>query len=167
MDSDDGITNDPTVQDQFRGKVRQIREDNNLTSNRQMQRNIANATYDINGQADELLAISGPEKGGFTDGPTVGNSHFQPPGYRDNSGTMDSEYKVLEKIADDYWSNDPAERARVTGEIRLYTELKPCLSCRDVIQQFKEAFPNLEIYVGWTYADTGQKMMEYRSGLSG
>ena len=149
MNPDDGIPNDPTVQDQFRGKVRQIREDNNLTSNRQMSKNVADAIYDINGQTGELPAISGPERDGFTDGPIAGNNHFDPLGTGRNPRTKDSEYKILEKIADDHWSDDPLERAQVAGEIRLYTELKPCESCTDVIRQFERAFPNIKISIGW------------------
>jgi hypothetical protein len=152
VNPDDEIPDDPTVQNQFRDSVRQLREDNNLTSNRQMERNVADATYNINGQTGELPAISGPptrEPPGFTQGPEPGNNHFEPIATGNNPRTNDSEYKILEKIADDHWGDDPDVRAQVTGEIRLYTELPPCSSCSNVIGQFQKAFPNIKIFVGW------------------
>jgi WXG100 family type VII secretion target len=146
---DDGLENDPEVQSQGKAEVQQIREENNLTSNRQMNRNIATSNYDIDGETGEMKAISGPEKEGFVDGPGEGENHFDPPGTGENPRTADTEYKILEKIADDYWSDDPAERAQVSGEIRLYSERIPCTSCQDIISQFEEAFPNIRIIVGW------------------
>ena len=141
--------NDPEVQSQGRSQVQQIREDNNLTSNRQMSRNVATSDYDIDGDVGNMKAISGPEKDGFVEGPPEGGNYFDPPGTGNNPRTADTEYKILEKIADNHWSDDPAARSQVTGVIRLYSERIPCDSCADVIRQFQEAFPNIRIIVGW------------------
>ncbi len=151
---DQGIENplvdDPEIQSTGRAEVQQIRDDNNLNSNRQMGRNIAVADYEINGNTGEMKGISGPEKEGFVNAPAPGENHLTPTdsgkGY---IAATDSEYKILENIADEYWSDDPNARARVTGEIRLYTERKPCPSCIKVIQQFEKLFPNIHIIVGW------------------
>ncbi len=54
---------------------------------------------------------------------------------------FDTEYKMLEDIA----SRLP--NSSVAGSIRLYTNLEPCLSCRGVMEQFLEAYPNIEMTV--------------------
>ncbi len=143
------VMNDLEVQSEGRAEVQQIRDDNNLNSNRQMDRNIAVANYEIDGDTGDLKAISGPEKNGFVDGPSEGGNHLTSSEARGFSRATDSEYKLLEKIADTYWSDDPSARARVTGEIRLYTERLPCDSCVKVIEQFEKLFPNIRIIVGW------------------
>ncbi|RLJ86627.1 deaminase domain-containing protein [Planococcus citreus] len=57
---------------------------------------------------------------------------------------FDTEAKVLEYIAG-YLSNNTNTR----GEIFLYTEKKPCISCENVIKQFKNKYPGVLIKVFW------------------
>ncbi|HAG84714.1 MAG TPA: hypothetical protein DCL61_27070 [Cyanobacteria bacterium UBA12227] len=54
----------------------------------------------------------------------------------------DAEYKALSAIADTLKMFYDHE---VEGQLYLYTERKPCESCNDVLEQFKEKFPNIQI----------------------
>jgi RHS repeat-associated protein len=62
------------------------------------------------------------------------------------SGAMtrdfDTEVKILEEVA-----KDLPKDAR--GTINLYTERKPCPSCKGVIEQFQQRFPNINLNVTW------------------
>lgn len=61
----------------------------------------------------------------------------------------DAECKVLSAIAAVLLEeSDPAE---VEAKLYLYTERKPCQSCEDVLRQFKDLFPKIEIGVFWDY----------------
>jgi hypothetical protein len=53
---------------------------------------------------------------------------------------VDSEVKILEDIA----SGLPSD---ARGTINLFTERPPCPSCRGVIDQFRERFPNITVNV--------------------
>jgi hypothetical protein len=53
---------------------------------------------------------------------------------------MDSEVKILEEIA-----RGLPRDAR--GGINLFTERFPCPSCRSVIDQFRNMFPNITLTV--------------------
>lgn len=69
--------------------------------------------------------------------------------YRDQSSAqgwnrnVDSESKVLEGIHNDL----KHQQKPIKGKISLYTELDPCPSCSDVIQQFSKAHPMLQLDV--------------------
>jgi len=54
----------------------------------------------------------------------------------------DSEYKILSKIDSIFKGNSNA-----TGKITLFTERKCCDSCTDVIAQFSEKYPNMEVEI--------------------
>ncbi|HLO83671.1 MAG TPA: deaminase domain-containing protein [Nostocaceae cyanobacterium] len=54
----------------------------------------------------------------------------------------DAEYKVLSAIADTLEMNYDLQ---VEGYIYLYTEREPCESCQEVIKQFQQKFPNINI----------------------
>ncbi|MDD1428265.1 hypothetical protein MEO94_28200 [Dolichospermum sp. ST_sed9] len=59
-----------------------------------------------------------------------------------------SENKVLSTIADTlqlYYD------LKVEGCLYLYTELHPCQSCKNIIIQFEEKFPNMKVEVFWDY----------------
>lgn len=58
----------------------------------------------------------------------------------------DAEYKVLSAIAE---TLDVSYDGEIGGNLYLYTELQPCLSCNDVIWQFKEKFPNISVHIFW------------------
>ncbi len=119
-----GLENDPEVQSTGQTEVSRIREENNLTSNRQMDKNMAVANYNINGNTGELPAISGPEKPGFVEALPNGSETRLTPTLNQSGyvANKDAEYKILERLAEEYWSDDPAVRDSLTGEIHLYTE---------------------------------------------
>lgn len=48
--------------------------------------------------------------------------------------------------------NYPSTRPDVEGTVNLHTERPPCTSCSDVIEQFEQEFPNVEVNV--TYGDS-------------
>lgn len=55
----------------------------------------------------------------------------------------DTEAKILEDIASQI--TDP----QIKGKITLFTELPPCDSCSDIIEEFKRMFPNIQVDVLW------------------
>jgi len=55
--------------------------------------------------------------------------------------SVDTEYKILEDMA------TRLPDASVKGSIRLYTDLPPCASCWNVMQQFLAAYPHIEMQV--------------------
>ncbi|MTJ08502.1 deaminase domain-containing protein [Anabaena sp. UHCC 0204] len=55
---------------------------------------------------------------------------------------LDSEYKILEAIAEKYTNN-----REVKGKIELFTEREPCDSCEYVMKQFRQTFPNIQLNV--------------------
>ena len=55
---------------------------------------------------------------------------------------LDSEYKILEAIAEKYTNT-----REVKGKIELFTEREPCDSCEYVMKQFRQTFPNIQLNV--------------------
>ena len=55
---------------------------------------------------------------------------------------VDTEYKILTEVSNLLGSNYNA-----TGKIVLYTEKIPCISCENVIAEFNETYPNIELVV--------------------
>lgn len=53
---------------------------------------------------------------------------------------LDTEAKILEEIASKLGTKFDA-----TGTINLYTKLPPCPSCKSVISQFMDRYPNIKI----------------------
>lgn len=60
---------------------------------------------------------------------------------------VDTEAKMLEDIAHQLGYNGKAVDKTVTGNVYLATERFSCASCTDVINQFKEMFPNVNVVV--------------------
>lgn len=60
----------------------------------------------------------------------------------------DAEYKALSAIADTLDGFDVSLRE---GKLYLYTERKPCESCKGIIQQFKAKYPKISIKIYWDY----------------
>ncbi|WP_228768306.1 deaminase domain-containing protein [Limnohabitans sp. DM1] len=54
----------------------------------------------------------------------------------------DSEYKILDNIADKLGNNPNA-----TGTIRIVTERPACESCLDVADQFRARYPNINLQI--------------------
>jgi hypothetical protein len=59
----------------------------------------------------------------------------------------DSEYKMLNKLASDLVGVKGQRYIDVTGELKIVSELSFCSSCRGVIKQFNEMFPNVKLIV--------------------
>jgi hypothetical protein len=60
----------------------------------------------------------------------------------------DAEYKALSELASKL-EKDGLQDAK--GKVFLHTELYPCESCLDVIKQFREKFPRMEVEVTWDH----------------
>ena len=56
--------------------------------------------------------------------------------------SVDSEEKILNNVAAQLGDNTAA-----TGTINLLTERAPCVSCSNVIDQFKAKYPNISVNV--------------------
>jgi hypothetical protein len=71
-------------------------------------------------------------------------------GYAVHVRKNDSELKILSeldrRIQDQELQDRIADKER-TGNVVLYTEREPCLSCGDVVAQFQEKYPNIDITV--------------------
>jgi RHS repeat-associated protein len=103
-------------------------------------RTVAVTRYDINGrQSDWTPAVSG-EVNPSGSVPLPANTRFNPVGPNGEFRPLDAERKLLEDIANQF----PAD---ATGRIDLYSERMPCGACSSVIDQFRQAFPNIELNV--------------------
>ena len=101
-------------------------------------KNIAVASYQIDGHSGEVIATSGghpypgavpmPERPQFT-----------------ATRAADSEWKLLEHLA-------RGRDRSATGTIRITSERPVCDSCKNVIEQFRRAFPGIRV----TYSDLGR-----------
>ena len=59
--------------------------------------------------------------------------------------TTDSEYKMLNRLANDLGATKGAKYPNITGELKIVSERPYCPSCQGVIQQFNEMFPNVKL----------------------
>lgn len=94
-----------------------------------------------------------PEEGGPV--PKTGG-HFKATHHGDKEGFLrdvDSEYKVLSDLADKLVATRHGVPA---GRLYLYTERAPCDSCRNVIEQFKQRFPLIEVEVDYDFTVNGE-----------
>ncbi len=114
-------------------------------------RNIAVAEVQIDGKKELLFSLSGKGSPPGTVLAVEPPPRFTTRQVRGAASTKNhSETKILERVAKDM---HPDSR----GTISLYTEREPCESCSwssplGVIEQFKEAFPNIKLEVTWTYS---------------
>jgi hypothetical protein len=60
----------------------------------------------------------------------------------------DAEYKALSELARRL---SLAKAERSVGAVYLFTELTPCSSCVGVIEQFREAFPFVLVFVAFDH----------------
>jgi hypothetical protein len=74
---------------------------------------------------------------------------FQAVETKGKSGTWlritDSEYRMLNKLADDLGGKLGTKYPNVTGELKIISENPFCTSCQGVIQDFNEMFPNIKL----------------------
>jgi len=102
-------------------------------------RNVAFAESVIDGRRELRAAVSGRgEVPGTVPEPSTRRFTTRDSGAM--SRANDTEVKLLEDIAAGL---SPDSR----GVIHLFTERPPCFSCRGVIDQFRQAFPNVEVIV--------------------
>jgi hypothetical protein len=57
----------------------------------------------------------------------------------------DSEYKMLNRLANDLKAVKGKSYPEITGELKIVSERQYCPSCQGVIQQFHEMFPNVKL----------------------
>ncbi|HGG7690221.1 TPA: deaminase domain-containing protein, partial [Neisseria meningitidis] len=112
--------------------------------------NLAIAKIDVKGLPQRMEAFSSFQKGehGFISLPetkifkpiSVDKYHniASPP--RGTLRNIDGEYKLLETIAQQLGNN-----RNVSGRIDLFTELKACQSCSNVILEFRNRYPNIQL----------------------
>jgi filamentous hemagglutinin len=108
--------------------------------------NVAVATVEIDGLPSQMAAHSdintaekevvGKGSGNFT-AMDLPNAQGIP-----ISRSTDSEYKILDNIADQLGSNTAAK-----GTVKIITERPACNSCLDVPNQFREKYPNVDVQI--------------------
>lgn len=57
----------------------------------------------------------------------------------------DSEYKMLNKLADDLGGVSGNKYPNITGEIKIISENPYCKSCQGILHQFSEMYPNIKL----------------------
>lgn len=124
-------------------RAKQYRQQFNIGKHK----NVAFADVHLDGIDDYTLkAASGGNspKGtvGLPDNP-VFKTFETPPGH---ARDLDTEYKILEDIAAKV-TNNP----NIRGTVNLFTMIKPCPSCKYVIKQFEEKFPNIKLGVDYGF----------------
>ncbi|MBW8482281.1 deaminase domain-containing protein [Actinomadura parmotrematis] len=99
-------------------------------------KNIAVAGHDINGQVGQNIGVSGEyaQPGSLGMVATRQFDHGTRP--------FDSETKIFEHYASYLPKNSE-------GTIDLYSELPVCPSCTDLIEQFKQMYPGIEVDITW------------------
>ena len=106
--------------------------------------NIAAARIEIPGLPTQMVASSRVDVAG--NGPIgEGGGNFTFTSVPNARGTPisrdgDSEYKILDNVADILGGNTSA-----SGTIKIVTERPACSSCLDVAQQFAAKYPNIEV----------------------
>jgi hypothetical protein len=119
-------------------RVAEIRKTRNVPA---PARNVAIATIWVDERFLEFFAFSGQlSREGAVVLPNQPMFQTFPIGGRRRD--LDSESKILEAIAEKYTNN-----REIKGKIELFTEREPCDSCKYVIKQFKQTFPNIELNV--------------------
>lgn len=105
-------------------------------------KNIAVADVRIEGQPPmELIGVSGQRApSGTVEPPALDARQFETITTGKNTRQFDSEAKILEHLATVL---DP----NATGTINLFTERDACISCRGVISQFRQRYPNITVNV--------------------
>lgn len=102
-------------------------------------KNIAFASFNINGNASEMIAVSGKHQFPGTVAETV-NRQFTYVRTGNNDRLMDSEAKIFENLA--------AQLPRdARGSVRLFSERPTCVSCSQIVPQFEKMYPGVKVNV--------------------
>lgn len=102
--------------------------------------NFGHLDGDINGSAvDNKMWSSGPAD------PNIEPQIFDATEVGGWVRNTDSEFKMLNKLADDLGGVKGQSYPDVNGTLKIVSERPYCASCQGVIQQFNEMFPNIEL----------------------
>jgi hypothetical protein len=117
----------------LKNEIAQIRKTLDLAP----RRNVAAVLYDVEGLVDAKIAVSGVRSGG-----SVALGMPKSPLFQtfvvEHTRAFDSEVKIFENLA-------RGISADARGTILLISERPICDSCKEVIRQFTQRFPNIEI----------------------
>jgi len=112
-----------------------------LTGAARREGNVAAAAIEIDGLPSRLVSssrIDFPRNGLIGEG----SGNFQATTIGGVNRAQDSEYKILDFIADRL-----GENTRIKGSVTIVTERPACDSCLSVVKQFLEKYPNIEVKV--------------------
>ncbi|WP_127960429.1 deaminase domain-containing protein [Serratia microhaemolytica] len=128
----------------FRQMVIDVRA--GLSSSPKRSGNVAVAEIDIPGMPKQMAAHSGINKEG-KGLVGAGSGNFSYKELPNKQGDMisrkgDSEYKILDNLADQLGSNTSAK-----GTVIIFTERPACGSCLGVVEQFQQKYPNIQVNV--------------------
>lgn len=138
------LVNEKTIQQTaaFKQQVTDLRT--GLPSAPKREGNVAVAEINIAGMPKTLAAHSGLNQSdkGFIG---MGNQNFTYQELPNKSGrpilrNTDSEYKILDNLADRLGSNTLAK-----GNVTIFTEQAACESCLGVIEQFQKKYPGIKV----------------------
>ena len=148
----------PEIRDDLFNTVQDIRAD--LPDHLASTGNVGVAKLNVEGLPTSLKShsrvgnIGGEQIEGFVSLPNKPQSEwvFQPKDVSPVDGTVngpnaftrqyDTEFKILEDVAGRLGDNKNA-----AGTIDLFTERKACQSCTDVITEFREHYPNIQLNI--------------------
>jgi filamentous hemagglutinin len=140
------LVNEKTIQQAatFKNRVTELRA--GLPSAPKRSGNVAVANIDISGMpktlaSHNLIAIEGK---GFVG---MGKENFKYETILTDDGrhvarNIDSEYKILDNLADRLGKNYSAK-----GSVTIFTEKAACDSCLDVVKQFESRYPGVKVDV--------------------
>jgi RHS repeat-associated protein len=102
-------------------------------------KNIAYAEVNLGGDTQEVVGISGGKLRGNTAPPPI-SRQFQPIEVGGYVRDLDAEVKILEDLARVLPQNS-------SGVVRLFSQFPVCESCTGVVEQFRAAFPDIQVIV--------------------
>ena len=117
-----------------------------LSSTPKRSGNVAVADVNIPGMPKQMAAHSGVDEAG-KGLVGEGSQNFQYQTLPNNKGipigrNTDSEYKILDNLADQLGSNTSAK-----GTVTIFTERPACGSCLGVVEQFQQKYPDIQVDV--------------------
>ncbi len=117
-----------------------------LSSSPKRSGNVAVAEVDIPGMPKQIAAHSGVDSAG-KGLVGAGNQNFKYQTLQSKDGkpidrNTDSEYKILDNLADQLGSNTSAK-----GTVTIFTERPACGSCLGVVDQFQKKYPGIQVNV--------------------
>ncbi len=113
-----------------------------------MNRNLGYAEGEINGMPyDSGVISSGPKDVTISEvfDPLNVNSKQQIDGEGGWLRNTDSEFKILNRLANQLGAEKGGVYPEVTGEITIVSERNFCPSCEGVINQFQQMYPNVKV----------------------